>query len=380
MRFHYIAMPHLPVIEDYSACAFTQKVHKLTRMLLEKGHEVFLYGVERTDISHKNLKFISVIHIGDVRDAWGEGDNRFELGYDWQEKGFKHDINKPPSKATLKFRKNAIREINTFKKDDDFLLLSQGMYHKPIADAVGLYLTVEPGIGYRGSYARFRAFESTYIQNFTYGSEHPRVSIDGNYYDRVIPNYFDPKDFTFRPQADTNKYLLYIGRVIPRKGVSTAMKIADHLNMRLIIAGQGSLNDIAYKTDKAQHIGVVSGKNRDRLYGGASATLVPTIYLEPFGGTAVESMLTGTPAVTTNFGAFTDTVANGISGFRCDTLKDFVDNTKKALEMNREKVRKYGERYTMNNINKLYEKWWIELYRLYESTVDPNKKAWHYVR
>lgn len=30
--FHYVAAGHLPVVSEYSACAYTQKIHKLTRM------------------------------------------------------------------------------------------------------------------------------------------------------------------------------------------------------------------------------------------------------------------------------------------------------------------------------------------------------------
>lgn len=378
MRFHYVGMPHLPVAKKYCPCAFTQKVHKLTRMLLGKGHEVFLYGVGYTDIKHPRLKFIPVVAVDDVVDAWGEGDNRFEIGYNWPEKGFKHDINQKPTACTTKFRIHTITMLLKEKRPDDFLLLSQGYYQKVIDDAVKLYLTCEPGIGYRGSYCDFRAFESAYIQNFTYGSEHPRESINGHYYDRVIPNYFDLDDFKFGEKPEN--YLFYMGRVIPRKGVETAMRVADHLKTKLFIAGQGSLRDIDYKSKYAKHLGTLDVDDRKLWLSQAKVTLVPTLYLEPFGGVAVESMISGTPAVTTNFGVFPETVKNGISGYRCDTLDDFVENTKKAMTLDRKKVREWGLNYSMENVNELYEKWWQDLYRVYQSTVDSSKKAWHYVK
>lgn len=376
-RFHYVSMPHLPVTKEYLPCAFTQKIHKLTRMLLDKGHEVFLYGVDRTDIEHPNLEFIPVVDINDVRKDYGSGDNRFELGYD-PETGFRHDINKAPTPSTIKFRKNAITEINKRKKDSDFLLLSQGSYQKPIADKVGLYLTCEPGIGYRGSYAPFRAFESAYIQNFTYGSENPRKSINGAYYDRVIPNYFDMEEFGF---SDTPEdYLLYIGRLIPRKGVVTAMKTAEALGEKLVIAGQGSLEDIPYSYDNVEYVGMVGVEERKELYKNAKACFLPTLYLEPFGGTSVEAMLSGCPAITTNFGVFPETIRTGVGGYRCDTLNDFVNNTKKAFELDRSKVRDYAvERYSMEAVNEMFEKWWNDLHRLYQSTRDKDVKAWHHV-
>jgi len=380
MRFHYIAMPHLPVTKEYISCAFTQKIHKLTRMLLDKGHKVFLYGVDHTDIKHKNLEFIPTVNLEDIRKEWGDGDNRFELGYDWKNGDFRHDLNKKKTECHFKFRQRAVKEIRKRKKDDDFLLLSQGYYHKNIADDVKLFLTCEPGIGYRGSYAKFRAFESAYIQNFTYGSEHPRQSINGNYYDRVIPNYFDLDDFKFSNKPDN--YLFYIGRMIKRKGLATALMVAQHLDKKLILAGQdsGDWRKIGVEYKKAEFIGTVGVDERKKLLSKAMVTFLPTLYLEPFGGTSVESMLSGTPAITTNFGVFPETIRNGVGGYRCDTLNDFVVNTRKAFQLDRKKVRRYAvSRYSMEAVNELYEKWWKDLYQVYLSTKS-DVKGWHLIK
>ena len=64
-------MPHLPLTKEYSQCAFTQKNHKLARMLLSKGHEVFVYGVGYTDIEHQNFKYFDVVSMDDVKGRLG---------------------------------------------------------------------------------------------------------------------------------------------------------------------------------------------------------------------------------------------------------------------------------------------------------------------
>ena len=376
-RFHLLGYAHLPVSEHYMACAFTQKVVKLSKMLLSLGHEVYLYGSEGSDAPC--TEFIQTHTLHDIRDAWGEGDNRFEIGYDWKTKGFKHDFNVQPKKqATTKFYEAAIENINRRKKDDDFLLVMQGAYHKPIADGVNLWLTCEPGIGYRGSYCKYRAFESASLMNFTYGSEHPRQSINGNYYDRVIPNYFDLKDFPFVEKKED--YFFFIGRMISRKGVWTAIKATQAIGAKLILAGQqDSEIDVTKLPSHCEFIGYVEPEHRSELMGKARAVFVPTLYLEAFGGVNVEAQLCGTPVITTNFGVFPETVIHGFTGFLCNTLDDFVKAAEAVEWLNPDEIRHHAERYLMDNVKWEFDRWFQDLYQLYLSARDPSVKGWHYI-
>jgi glycosyltransferase involved in cell wall biosynthesis len=353
-------------------CAFTQKIVKMSKMLLSLGHEVFLYGSEGSDAPC--TKFIQTHTLEDIRRSWGEGDNRFEIGYDWESKGFKHDFNSAPTEATETFRAIAIAEINARKRDDDFLLIMQGVYQRPVGNAVGLRLTVEPGIGCRGSYAEFRAFESAYLQNFSYGSENPKQSINGKYYDRVIPNYFDAKDFPF--QEEKEDYFLYIGRMIQRKGVYTAIKATAATGDKLILAGQGTLPIGDHPN--AEFVGYVGPERRAELMGGAKAVFVPTVYLEAFGGVNVEAQLCGTPVITTDFGVFPETVVQGVTGFRCNTLQDFVNAVRDVDKLDPYKIRAHAERYLMDNVQWEFQKWFDDLYQWYLSTLNSNTKGWHY--
>ena len=357
-------------------------------MLMSKGHEVYLYGAEGSDAPC--TEFIQTHTLDDLRKEWGEGDNNFALGYDWKTKGFKHDFNTEKTETTKKFYQNCIEEINKRKKDDDFLLLMQGVYHKPIADAVNLFLTCEPGIGYRGSFARFKAFESAYLQNFTYGSANPFKSINGNYYDRVIPNYFDLGDFTFKTEKED--FFLFIGRLIQRKGLEIAFNVAKQLGKKLVIAGQGMERwDKETKTLVADgmlleggdidYIGYVDAEERKELLARAKAVFVPTIYLEAFGGVNVEAQLSGTPVLTTNFGVFPETVEHGKTGFCCDTLDDFVQAAKMVDGLDKNYIRERAvKKYAMENVVVQFEKWFEDLYQVYLSAVDPNVKGWHFIK
>lgn len=376
-RFHVLGLVHLPTSEEYMSCAFTQKNVKLCKMLLDLGHEVYLYGSEGS--TAPCTKFIQTHFLKDVRKAWGEGDNRFEIGYNWHLKQFKHDFNGKKEPVTMQYYRHAINTINKIKRPDDFLVVTQGVYQKPIADAVNLYLTLESGIGYRGSFAKYRSFESTYIQNFTYGSEHPRESINGSFYDRVMPNYFDTKDFPFVEKK--KDYFLFMGRMIERKGVHIAIKTADALGVPLKLAGQLS-NEISLDqlSDSCEYVGYADAKKRAELMGNAKAVFCPSTYLEPFCGVHAESMLCGTPVITTNFGAFTDYVIDGVNGYRCNTLNDFVWAAKNVDKLDTKTIRKTAEQFTMEEVSKLYQKWFEDLYQVYLSTTDTNIKGWHHIQ
>jgi glycosyltransferase involved in cell wall biosynthesis len=388
MRFHLLGLAHLPCSREYISCAFTQKNYKLSQMLMDLGHEVIYYGAEGSDLPC--TKFFKTHDLRDIAIDYGDGDNRFALGYDWHRNDFRHDLNAQRKPSTLKYYEACIELINKIKRPDDFLLLTQGYYHKPISDAVGLFLSCESGVGYRGSFSRFRAFESSYIQNFTYGSQNPFKSINGHYYDRVIPNYFDPDDFIYGEKP--GDYYLFIGRIIQRKGLDTAIKTCNAIGKKLIIAGQaatvdgnGYLNSLTEPGFRCapgtwEYVGFADLETRKKLMAGAIATFVPTVYLEPFAGVHIESMLSGAPPITTNFGVFPETipdVLNGKVGFRCNTLNDFVVSAMYAPRLKRDVVRKYAERFLMNTVSREFNEWFDDLYRLYESTVDPDKKGWH---
>ena len=388
-RFHLLGLVHLPCSKIYMACAFTQKNYKLARMLLSLGHEVYYYGSEGSDVPC--TKFIQTHTLSDIRNDYGNGDGQFEIGYDWTNSNFRHDFATEPKPSTLKYYANTIAAINEVKRPDDFLLCSMGLYHEIIAKAVNLYLTCEPGIGYLGSMkGRFRAFESSFLQNFIYGSEHPYESISGSSYDRIIPNYFDPEDVEFSSQKED--YYLFIGRMIKRKGILIAYLVTQAIGKKLLIAGQGAHvdhrgylvpnenPDFELPPGNWEYVGYADVEKRKKLMAHAIATFTPTEYLEPFAGTHVESMLSGTPPITTNFGVFPGTIPdteNGKVGFRCNVLKDFAHAANNAKNVDHAYIRKYAERFLMDNVKWEYQQWFDDLYDLYEGAVNPGKKGWY---
>jgi glycosyltransferase involved in cell wall biosynthesis len=314
MRFHILGLAHLPTNRTYESCAYSMKIIRLCQMIKDKGNYVYFYGGEGSQVACD--EFIPVLSEAERTAVYGN--------YDWKSTFFKHD---PKDAAHAIFNMNAIKAINARKQKDDILCVTMGNYQKPITDAVQLALTCESGIGYEGIYTGYRVFESYAWMHHLYGLISCK---DGNFFDAVIPNSYTPSEFTFSDKKDD--YFLYIGRLIWRKGIQIAIDTVKRLGKKLVIAGQGDLKEFKTKGANLEVIGTVTGEDKKRLYANAIATFVPTIYIGPFEGVAVESMMSGTPIITTDWGVFTETNQHNKTGYRCRLLREFVVAAKKCLD------------------------------------------------
>ena len=107
-------------------------------------------------------------------------------------------------------------------------------------------------------------------------------------------------------------------------------------------------------------------EDRAILIGGARAVIVPTTYLEPFGGVVVEAMLCGTPVISTDFGAFPEIVVEGFNGYRFRTLGEAVSGVEKCATLDRKKIQEWAQNnYSMERIRYLYQAYFEQLLTLW---------------
>jgi len=348
-RFHLLGLAHLPTRAEISTCAYTQKVIKLAWMLRSLEHEVIFYGTEGSEVLF--CENVTVLSEQVRRATYGD--------YDWNREFFRHS---GTDLAQRTFNENAVEEINKRKRPGDFLLCTMGNYQKPIADGVGEGMfVVEPGIGYEGVFARFRAFESYAWMHYLYGR---MGMVNGDWYDAVIPNYFARMDFPYRWKKEN--YALYIGRVVKRKGVDVAVEVTRELGMGLVIAGQGSLHNsaeqLAIDDPHVSFVGAVGPEVRGELMSRARVVIAPTYYIEPFGGVAVEAQLCGTPVVTTDWGAFSETVQHGVTGYRCRTFEQFLWAVRNIGEIDPADCRRWAvENYSLERVRWMFQEWFEQI-------------------
>jgi glycosyltransferase involved in cell wall biosynthesis len=353
LRFHLLGLAHLPTHKENSACAYTQKIVKLARIIKNYGHTLYFYGIEGSEVECD--EFIPVLKQEILEQTYGN--------YDRTKEFFKHD---PGDLAHLTFNQNTIAAIQERKQAQDILLCPMGNYDKPIADAVGL-LTVESGIGYTGVFSAYRVFESYAWMHYVYGLLHQD---DGGWYDAVIPNYFNVEDFPYQP--DKKDYLLYFGRIISRKGVQVASDVAKATHHQLYIVGQGSLDNpsegLSLGAEKhIRYFPAVGPEERAELLGFAKAVLMPTYYLEPFGGVNVEAQLCGTPVITSDWGAFPETVLHGVTGFRCRVFEEFCYAVKNIEKIKPKNCRDWAaSNYSLERVGRMYEEYFQRVHNIYE--------------
>ena len=313
--FHILGVAHEIADGNYPTCPFTSKSAFFSKALLDAGYKVFYYGVEGCKV--ECTKFIPIV-----------SKKTFFKAYPTPEDTTKNHFSDADGPAWEEYFKKGPGEVkkNIVDPNRDIILPFFGYPQKSITDPSNL-ITIEPGIGHPGSFAKYRIFESYAYQNICYGKEgKDNHSKDWPHtYDEVIPNFYFPELYPF--SAEKEDYLMFMGRITWGKGISLAIEAANYLNKRIVIAGAGKLEDAVpsgISLDNVDFKGVLKFDEKLEYVKKAKAFLAPSQYMEPFGHVVPEASFCGTPVITTDFGAFSETVIDGKTGFRCKVFRDFI--------------------------------------------------------
>lgn len=329
-------MAHTETTRAFEHCAFTARTRDFATMLTRAGHEVILYVGESNEA--EVTEHVALCTPDEQRAWWPWYDPTRVVFNDFD----------PHGEGWRTWNERAAAAVRERARPGDILAVTMGTTHRPVADAVAdlALRVVETGIGYPGVWAPFRVFESWAWRTFLAARDEVD---DVRFYDEVIPRAYDPAGF---PEGTgSGGYFLYVGRVMARKGPHIAAEACKRLGARLVVAGQGvasaepgriTATDGTVLEGEVEYAGVVGPAERARLMGEAIAVFTPTMYLEPFGGVSVEAQLTGTPAIVTDWGGLRANVVQGVTGYRCSMLADFVRAAECAPTLDRVRIREHA--------------------------------------
>jgi glycosyltransferase involved in cell wall biosynthesis len=181
----------------------------------------------------------------------------------------------------------------------------------------------------------------------------------------TVYNSIDVSAHRFFPVAQEPAYMAFLGRMSPEKGPHHAIEIAKATGIPLKMAGKVDPVDVEYfdrqikpHIDGAQiqFLGEADHSMKNELMGNAVVTLFPITWREPFGLVIIESMAAGTPVIALNLGSVPEIIADGTSGYICNTVAECIQAVSKLPKISRFACREYvSQRFGVEQMAMGYE-------------------------
>lgn len=359
---HMIGLFHTIPNHHYDHCAFTGKVLRFAKMMQAQGYKVIEYSNGESISGADEL--VQIYTADEVAEYTKSVDNFMKLAV----------INTP---MWRNFEERLIPEVARRVKKHDIICHPFGIAHSALVSRFPEAYHVETGIGYdTGDFGAFRIFESYVWMHFHQGKDDVKDSNGniiqrgrrGKAYEWVVPNYYDTKDW--EPRYEKGGYILFLGRVYEGKGLYVVKEVSKYFTEDIIVAGMGDTKE--FEAPNMKFIGPVVGqKERSDLIRNARVVIMPTQFTEPFGGVAVEAQMCGTPVVSTDFGAFSETIEHGKTGYRCHTLGDFITGVVAAENLDRKYIADRARSlYSLETVGKQYD-------AIFKQIHDLKDKGWY---
>ena len=194
----------------------------------------------------------------------------------------------------------------------------------------------------------------------------PHINWIGNVYHGI------PKDF-YKPSFNDGKYLAFLGRISPEKGVDKAIEIATKSGIPIKIAAKIDKNDEVYFDANIKHllqhplvefVGEINDDLKNEFLKNAIALLFPINWPEPFGLVMIEAMACATPVIAFRNGSVPEIITHETDGFVVDNIEQAVEAVNNISRISRHNCRKsFEQRFTSEVMT-------IEYVKIYEQVID----------
>lgn len=318
MQFHLFGLANIPTCKANTYEPMTPLIWNMAKMLKDNGHHVTFYGAEGSDapcdemvtiVPKELLPDLTLSAHGVPMAAW------------------KNDSQSATWRSFVALGRSALQHRYRM---GDISLISFGRYQKFVEEVSTL--ACEFIVGYSGIFSYHKVFPSYAWMHYLYGEL--KMERNPNWIDAVIPHYLDLDDF--QVQEKKGDYLLCLGRLDRDKGTDIAIDIANRSGMKIVVAGVDMVTHdvpewLRTLPGNVEFTGYANTEKRLELLRGAKALLHPCRWLEPFGMVLIEALACGTPIIASDWGALPEIIQQGVTGFRCRDMEEFVcavDNIK----------------------------------------------------
>jgi glycosyltransferase involved in cell wall biosynthesis len=307
-------------------------IASLADKLVEKGHEVTVFGPQTMNLSAKIVPTLD-------KPLFEKG-----IGFD--------------NYASINYYLNHYLEVFRRANDFDVLHVHLNKNHDNIALILGLNskTPVLFTLHYPAPTADYRPDKYLILNKFKYLpftsiSNAARSGNDWNFV-KTVYNAIDIKQFPFSSASED--YFVWIGKAIPAKGLKEAIEVAKKANIRLKImaaidedkpSSVKYFNELKPLMDGKQiiYMGEADMAMKTAVLGKAKAFINPLQWPEPFGLVMAESQAVGTPVIALNRGSAPELIVNGKTGFVVDTLDEMVEKIKDIGRIERDACRSHVE-------------------------------------
>ncbi len=333
---HVLAPFHTPIRPEHSLDPFVGLTLRFARMMRDQGYRVVEYsaGASASAAQEHVVVLDERARSGLVKLIQGD------------------HIGAP---CNVLFAARLLEELASRVRPNDIVCHMQGLAYQSVLPATPQARHIEPVVGYDiQPFGLRRVFPSQawrhrHFGRFLYAPEAMAKSA-------VIPHFFNVEDWSLHP-SPSEGCVLFAGRLHPEKLGCLAELVRRRDDLTWLIAGVG--DDTSLRgLPNVELIGLVQGVSRSSLYGSVRAIVCPTTFPEAFGCVAIEAGLCGTPVVAQNYGAYTETVEEGVTGCLVNdgTLDNWSDALDRAMQLRRSQVQyDRASRYSLSAIGPQYK-------------------------
>lgn len=210
-----------------------------------------------------------------------------------------------------------------------------------------------------------------------------RAGLPINFIDTIY-NSINIEDYPFGEKSDN--YLVWLGKVNPKKGTREAIRVAQKVHMNIYVMGKVDRDE---KTMSAYYEeikpllsspGVVWRENvqleeKAAILRKAKGLLNPIRWEEPFGLVMIEAQAAGTPVIAFNRGAAPEVIENGKTGFVVQTVSEMVAKIGQLDTIKRTECRKFvSKRFSTDHMVTCYERAYEKTIRIWPEVLREQKK------